>query len=146
MTMMQIQPNVTLSETTRSGLAQVLDVLLPGTDTLPSGSAVAAQGELLDRVLRADPRLEPVIRRVGDLAAGAQSCTFADIQAWAAAETEQLVFALHSAYYMSTDVRRALGYPGQQRRPIALATPEEQCSDELIAPVVDRGAVYVPTP
>jgi hypothetical protein len=143
---MELQADLNLSDAARSGLARVLDVLLPGTDTLPSGRSMAAQDELLDRVLTADPRLQPVVRRVGGLAAAAETCTLADVETWAGAETEQLVFALHAAYYLSKDVRRALGYPGQERRPITLATSEEVCSDQLIAPVIDRGPIYVPTP
>ncbi|WP_020133574.1 hypothetical protein [Streptomyces sp. 351MFTsu5.1] len=143
---MQIRRKITIADRTRGGLALIIDVLLPGTRTLPSGGAVGAHLELLDQVLEADPRLWPLVNRVGDLAAASETCTFADIELWAGEDLEQVVFALQSAYYMSRDVRSALGYPGQGRRPIALATPEEVCSDELVAPVVARGAVYVPTP
>ncbi|WPB89261.1 hypothetical protein [Streptomyces malaysiensis] len=142
----QIQRTISIDDRTRGGLATILDVLLPGSEKLPPGRVVGAHLELLDKVLEADPRLEPVVTRTGELAAGSDTCTFADIGRWAGEDLEQLVFALHSAYYMSGEVRSALGYPGQARRPIALATPEEVCSDELVAPVLARGAVYVRTP
>jgi len=135
-----------IDDRTRGGLALIIDVLLPGTRTLPSGRAVGAHLDLLDQVVEADPRRGPFVSSVGDLAAASQTCTFADIERWAGEDLERVVFALQSAYYMSPQVRSALGYPGQGRRPIALATPEEVCSDELVAPVVARGAVYVPTP
>ncbi|MFD7956099.1 hypothetical protein ACFV4X_21705 [Streptomyces ardesiacus] len=143
---MRIRKKTTIDDNTRDGLALIADVLFPGTETLPSGRAVGTHLELLDQVLEADPRLEPLLTKVGEPAAASQTCTFADVQRWAGEDIEQVVFALHSAYYMSHEVRSALGYPGQGRRPIALATPEEVCSDELVAPVLARGAVYVPTP
>lgn len=143
---MQIRRKITIDDSTRAGLASIIDVLLPGTGTLPSGRTVGAHLDLLDQVLQADPRLEPLVTRVGELAASSKTCTFADIEGWAGGDLEQVVFALHSAYYMSRDVRSALDYPGQARRPIALATPEEVCSDDMVAPVLARGAVYVPTP
>ncbi|MER8001030.1 hypothetical protein [Streptomyces sp. NPDC095613] len=146
MQIQQIQRKASIDDRARGGLASILNVLLPGTERLPSGRAVGAHLELLDTVLEADLRLEPAVARAGDLAAASETCTFADIERWVGEDLEQLVFALHSAYYMSSEVRSALGYPGQARRPIALATPEEVCSDELVAPVLARGAVYVPTP
>ncbi|MEU9456087.1 hypothetical protein [Streptomyces sp. NPDC048277] len=142
----QPQRKTLIDDRTRTGLASILDVLLPGTGKLPSGRAVGAHLELLDKVLEADPRLEASVTRVGESAAAAPTCTFADLERWAGEDLEHVVFALHSAYYMAGEVRSALGYPGQTRRPIALATPEEVCSDELVAPVLARGAVYVPTP
>ncbi|MEU0190963.1 hypothetical protein ABZ250_13990 [Streptomyces afghaniensis] len=143
---MQIHRKITIEDTIRNGLALIIDVLLPGTETLPSGRAIGAHLEPLDQVLQADPQLEPLVIRVGELAAASETCSFGDIERWAGEDLEQVVFALHSAYYMSRDVRSALEYPGQARRPIALATPEEVCSDDLVAPVLARGAVYVPTP
>jgi hypothetical protein len=47
---------------------------------------------------------------------------------------------------MSSEVRTALNYPGQMRRPIAEATADEKHTDELLAPVIERGPVYVPVP
>lgn len=135
-----------IEEHAREGLAVVLDALLPGTDVLPSGRAVGAHRGLLDRVLAADPRLVPVVTDVGGVACHHESCTLEDLSIWAGEGLERLVFALNAAYFLSIDVRAALGYPGQGRRPIGSATPEERVSDELIAPVLARGPVFVPTP
>jgi hypothetical protein len=143
---MHIRSKIAIDDGTREGLGTILDTLLPGTEKLPSGRAAQAHTDLLDKVLEADPRLESAVIKAGQLAAGMQSCALADLERWLGEDLEQVVFALHSAYYMSSEVRAALGYPGQARRPIALATPDEVCSDDLIAPVLARGAIYVPTP
>ncbi|MEU2286814.1 hypothetical protein ABZ614_33625 [Streptomyces sp. NPDC013178] len=146
MQIQQTRTKIPLDDRARGGIAAILDVVLPGTETLPSGRSVGAHLDLLDKTLDADPRLQPVVREVGELAAASDTCTFDDIRQWAGEDLERLVFALNAAYYMSSEVRSALGYPGQGRRPIALATPDEICSDDLIAPVLARGAIYVPTP
>lgn len=136
----------TLDERARSGLATVADALLPGTDKLPSGRSVGAHDMWLDRVLAADPRLVSAVTAVGTAAAGRDSCTLQDIEAWAGSDVESVVFALTSAYYIAPPVLEALGYPGQVRRPISQATADERYSEELIAPVRERGPIYVPTP
>ena len=135
-----------LDERTREGLAKVLDLLLPGGERLPSARSVDVQGALLDRVLRADPRLFDAVRSVGDAAAGSDTCTLADLESWAGNRVESVVFALTSAYYICPQVLEALRYPGQARRPVSQATPEESYSEELLAPVRGRGTIYVPTP
>ncbi|GAB7007851.1 hypothetical protein JCM18899A_53280 [Nocardioides sp. AN3] len=137
---------VQLLEGAREGIAHVADVLLPGTQNLPSGRDVGVHLEWLDRVLSADPRLFDVVVTVGLRAAVGDTCTLADVEESAGDRLEDLVFALNSAYYMSPQVHAALGYPGQRRRPISQATAEELCSEELLAPVRDRGPTYVPTP
>ena len=136
----------TLDSRARDGLAAVVDVLLPGTEVLPSGRSVGCQLGQLDKVMRVDASLLPVVRRVAERACNAESCTLDDLVAWAEGEVEQLVRALNLAYYMSREVMDALGYWGQARRPVAEATTDEQWDEELLAPVRARGAVYVPTP
>ncbi|MFF9040588.1 hypothetical protein ACF090_34570 [Streptomyces sp. NPDC014892] len=135
-----------LDEHARSGLAKVADVLLPGTGKLPSARSVGVHEVWLDRVLAADPRLIDPLKAVGAAAAAGDSCTLEEIEAWAGPDIEVVVFALTSAYYISPAVLEALGYPGQVRRPISQATPEEAYSEELLAPVRERGPIYVPTP
>jgi hypothetical protein len=143
---MQTRGKIPIEDKTREALATILDTLLPGTETLPSGRAVGAHLDLLDRVLEADPRLQAAVTKAAELAVGSQTCTIADLERWSGDHLEQVIFSLNSAYYMSSEVRAALGYPGQGRRPVALATPDEMCSDELVAPVLARGDIYVPAP
>ena len=142
----QLHRRVWIDPSERAGLARVLDVVVPGTDNLPSGRAVAAHEDLLDHVVSADNRLEAPLKQVGARAATVDSCTFDDIVDWAGEHAEEVVFALTAAYYMSGKVRELLNYPGQRRLPIAQATPDQVVSDELLAPVRARGEVFVPTP
>ncbi|MBB6627608.1 hypothetical protein H5V45_09760 [Nocardioides sp. KIGAM211] len=143
---LQIQPKIRLDERTRAGLVNILDLVLPGTAQLPSGRAVEAHREMLDLVLQADPGLEASVRSAGEQAAAVETCTLDDLETWVGDDAERVIFALHAAYYMTREPREALGYPGQGRHPIAQATPDQIASDQLVAPVVERGPVYVPTP
>lgn len=135
-----------VDDRTRGGLAAVVDMILPGTTRLPSGRSVGAHEAWLDRVLDADPGLVAAVVAVGSAAAEGESCTLADLEVRVGAHVESAVFALTSAYYIAPQVLEALGYPGQERRPISEATAEERYSDDLLAPVRERGAIYVPTP
>jgi hypothetical protein len=139
-------PALPLDPDVRRGLELIAELILPGTATLPAGVAVGAHAELLDRALTASPRLVEPVTAFGRRAAEAGAVTLADLQAWSEADCEEVVFALTASYYMAPEVLRALGYPGQMRRPIAEATPEEKQSEELLAPVIARGPAYVPTP
>lgn len=138
--------NPTLDEAVRTGLATIFDLLLPGTEKLPSGRSIGAHLEWLDRVLEADPRLVAVVIQAGEAASQSDSCSLDEVAVWVGADLDALIFTLHAAYYMAPEVRAVLGYPGQTRRPISLAKPDEVVSDELLAPVKQRGSVYVPTP
>jgi hypothetical protein len=126
------------------GVERLVDLLLPGTATLPAARDVVDYVDLLERVFRADPKLvAPVLDAARRSAEAPDELTLEVLESWGSAEAETVVHALHSAYYMSAAVMSALHYPGQRRRPISTATPEERVSEELLAPVRDRGPVYV---
>lgn len=132
-----------IDEQTREGIARLVDLLLPGTADLPTGRVVGAHLDLLDRVLAANPRLSGAIIEFGRRAMTANTAIHLDdLEKWSPERAEHVVFALNAAYFISPAVRAALGYPGQERRPINEATPDEIASDELIAPVRARGSIF----
>lgn len=132
-----------IDEQTREGIGRLVDLLLPGTADLPAGRVVGAHLDLLDRVLVANPRLGGAIVEFGRRAISMTTAIqLDDLEKWSAERAEHVVFALNAAYFISPAVRAALGYPGQERRPINEATPDEIASDELIAPVRARGAIF----
>jgi hypothetical protein len=135
-----------ISDEVRAGLAALADVVLPGTDRLPSGTVVGAHLDLLDRVLAADPKLVAPVVALGQRAADTGCPPIEALPTWAPQDCETVVFALTAAYYLSAEVKRALYYPGLGPRPIALASPDEICSEDLLGPVRDRGPVFVPAP
>ena len=54
--------------------------------------------------------------------------------------------AVAGAYFLNPDVRRLIGYPGQERRPIEAKDPPDYEQDGLLASVVERGHDLPPTP
>jgi hypothetical protein len=137
---------VQITDNVREGIARLFDVALPGTERLPSGRSVDAHMSLIDRVLDADPQLAPIVLGAAARATTSEKNTLDDLRNWAGEDIERLIFSLHAAYYMSSTVRISLGYPGQRRLPVSEATPDQIGSEALLAPVIERGSVYVPTP
>jgi hypothetical protein len=123
----------------RDALGALTDLLLPGTERLPAGRSVGAHSELLDCVLAADPGLIESVLEVGKQVSQHDSVTLDDLESWEKKSMNSAIFALTAAYYMSRQVQRALDYPGIGPHPISETTPEETFSDELLAPVRDRG-------
>jgi hypothetical protein len=50
------------------------------------------------------------------------------------------------AYFLNPEVRRLIGYPGQEARPIEPEDPPDYEQDGLLASVVERGPIFRPTP
>jgi hypothetical protein len=125
---------------TRRRLAIVADLLAPAGEGMPAASEVETAGRWLDRIIAADPSL------LGPLARLAECDDWDAIEALAASDPttfETASFGLLSAYYLHPRVRRLLGYPGQGPSPILEGEDEHYLPEELIAPVIARGPVYV---
>jgi hypothetical protein len=131
---------------TRDLFRRVADTLFPGSAKLPLASDVDTHGTLLDRAIAAHPAMgaaaESAVRELGN----EQEMTISTLKDTAADGRDDLVTILTAAYYMSRTVRTALGYPGQGRNPLALADDDELVSDDLLAPVTERGHIYVKAP
>jgi len=132
-----------LSDQCAPGLPAIRRTLLPGTALLPPGEQGGAPLGLLDRVVDADPSLAEMLERAGLRGGETTGRDLDGVLDWLGDSAERVVFALHAAYYMAPEVRAALGYPGQQRRPVAEAAPDQRVSDALLAPVLERGPIYV---
>lgn len=126
----------------RETLAGLADVIIPAADGMPSASEAGATGALLDEVLRVREDLEEPLAALSAAAAGKNPSTeVARLQAGEPELFEALTTAIAGGYFMSEDVRERLGYPGQQ----ALAL-EDDHDPALLAPVIERGTIYRPTP
>ncbi|MGV9866678.1 hypothetical protein [Rhodococcus koreensis] len=132
-----------VSATGRRGIDLLADLWFPGTERSPRMTELPDYRRLVDRALDANHEMAQALSEIAGRAADDESLT---VESWPAATVEEAFMVLLSAYYMSSDVRSALGYPGQDRRPVGTATPDQQATDELLAPVIDRGPIYVATP
>jgi hypothetical protein len=126
----------------RETLAGLADVLIPAAEGMPSASEAGATGALLDEVLRVRGDLEEPLAAL--TAAAANKDPRAEVDRLKADEPEffeALTTAIAGGYFMSDDVRERLGYPGQQALEL-----EDDHDPALLQPVIDRGAIYRPTP
>jgi hypothetical protein len=136
-----------LNEAERMKFAAVADRLLPAFGRMPAASTVDVQHSMLDLALQARPDL------ADDFARGLAACS-----AEAPSESLNTVFrqdhpafnAINllatAAYYMTDEVRRLIGYPGQESPPYDPHDTPDYLVDGSLERVVRRGALYRPTP
>jgi hypothetical protein len=132
-----------LDEQARARLAALADALVPGGLGLPSASGADVSGRWIERTLAANPDLtEAVVHALTLPGKPAQSLDQLRVQDPVAFES--FAFAVSAAYFMNPRVRRALGYPGNapRRQPAAEGEAEYYLEDDVLAPVVERGAIY----
>lgn len=137
-----------MTDTRRATFAGIADVLIPALEGMPAASDVDVHGKMLDHVLSLRPDLVENLLRGLDSAAGktpqeaANALNRSDAPALSA-----IGLAASAGYYMTPEVRQLIGYPGQQSRPDTDpdATPE-YVSNGMLQQVIDRGAIFRPTP
>jgi transglutaminase-like putative cysteine protease len=127
----------TITAPMRQRLNGLADLLIPATDGMPGAAAVDIGGPLLDRVLNVRPDLTDgllaVLRHPLDDPDGVLEALAADDRAG----LRTLRYVVAAAYYLDSDVRSKLGYPGTVASPVrALDFPEflsEGLLDHLIS-------------
>jgi len=131
----------------RATLAALADVLIPAADRMPAASEAGAAGEWLDEVLRVRGDLEAPLQGLLERARGVDPA--AEVERLEREEPEALealATAVAGAYFLNPEVRRLIGYPGQEPRPIEPEEPPDYEQDDLLASVVERGPIFRPTP
>jgi hypothetical protein len=142
--MTEPQSIASLDRTTLAGLA---DVLIPAADRMPSASEAGAAGEWLDEVLRVRGDLEAPLHSLLERARGLDPAGEVErLERDEPEAFEALATAVAGAYFLNPEVRRLMGYPGQERRPIEPEDPPDYEQDGLLASVVERGPIFRPTP
>ncbi|MDF1734682.1 MAG: hypothetical protein P1U37_05310 [Minwuia sp.] len=134
----------TLSATQRASLDAIADVLIPAALGMPCFTGAGDVAAMVDHVMALRPELteglKQALDRVGegeDAAAAAERLNQEDPGGLA---TIGLVAS--SAYYMMPEVRRIMGYRGQEQRPATAEEENDWMRDDLLQPVIDRGPIY----
>ncbi len=119
-------PAPALDADERARFEVLADEMIPGTGTHPAPSRVGATTALLDRALAARPDLVDPLRRAlaADRGLDAQEL-LAHLDEQDAAAGRALRTCVAGSYYMAPEVRRAIGYDGQEPAPVpAFGYPE----------------------
>src|SRR4051812_889057 len=137
---------MTINQEERLLLAQLADELIPAGDGMPAASKAGVAGQWLDAVLAARPDLaaplKSLLKRALDFPAAAESVNhFRSHDPEAFGVLAEITAA---AYFMNPEVQRVIGYTGQTPQPIDPRL--DYLDDELLEPVIRRGAIYRPTP
>ncbi|WP_416899151.1 MAG: hypothetical protein ACMVY4_05350 [Minwuia sp.] len=127
-----------LDDGQRAAFARIADALIPAVQGMPSFSQSDADPVHLDRVLTLRPELLAPLQAALEKAAAGMDAEALNRDHPEAIGVIGLVAS--SAYYLSPDIRRRLGYPGQIQRPAA--EEEEHDYADLLQPVIDRGRIY----
>jgi hypothetical protein len=138
----------TLDPELRKTFAGIADVLIPNAEGMPSASEMNVQGEMLDHVLglRADIR-EDFMRGLTSSAGRDPKDAANDLNKADPAALTAIGLAASAGYYMTPRVKELIGYPGQERRPDPDPDAEpEYVTNGMLQQVIDRGAIYRPTP
>lgn len=130
---------MSLSEDRRRVLAGLADALIAEGAGKPSATAAGAAGELMDRCLEAVPSLQTPLAAVLDEAAGRDPGRFARRLAEERPDDfTVLSTAVVGAYYLSPQVRKLIGYPGQEANPLSLAAAPEYLENGMLERVYER--------
>jgi hypothetical protein len=135
-----------ISAERRAQLGAIADLLIPAGSGMPSASQAGVADRFLDEVLAARPDLGPpldaALAQVDGLeAATALTALRGDAEGWAVVSA-----VVPAAYFLNPAMREALGYPGNESRPIDPDAEPDYLQDGLLESVVARGPVYRPTP
>ncbi len=126
-------------------LVLLADVLIPRWENRPSASDVDLAGRWIHEALRLRPDLRPDLSAALDAVASNPGSAQDAVRAFARREPgkfDAVGNLVGGAYLMAPQARAAIGYPGQEARPLV---EDVQDHLDLLSAVVERGPVYRPT-
>jgi hypothetical protein len=133
------------TEPERELLASLADVLIPAGMGFPAASEAGVARAGLDQAISFRPDLGPALKSILAFARGRNvQEAIAELPQSAPALWAALTEFVPGAYFLNEQVRIRLKYAGQSGRPID--PRPDYLDDNLLQAVIDRGAIYRPTP
>ncbi|HEY6762405.1 MAG TPA: hypothetical protein VI318_23090 [Baekduia sp.] len=127
----------------RDRLRAFADVLIPAAHDMPSAGEVGVADGQLDRVLAVRPDLaEPLARAVADVDPADHETSLARLRDADREAHDALLLVVAGGYYIDADVRRRIGYDGQQPVEVRPEIIPNYVEEGLIEPLLARGPVY----
>lgn len=134
----------TITDSLRSTLARVADVLIPAAEGMPAASEVNVSGAWLEHLLLVRPDLTAPLAGIlkgleeRDPEKAVRLLERDDPKAF-----DALLFVVAGAYFMADRVRATLGYPGQEALTLDVFSELSLYIEEgLLDPVLARGHIY----
>ncbi|MDG2479355.1 MAG: hypothetical protein P8Q36_00600 [Alphaproteobacteria bacterium] len=137
-----------LDDNLRSVFAGIADILIPAAEGMPAATEVGVHETLVDRILGLRPDLREAFMRGLKASEGKDPKSAAEhLNSSDAAALGAIGLVASAGYYMTPRVRELIGYTGQESRAEADpdATPE-YVANGMLQQVIDRGAMFKPTP
>jgi hypothetical protein len=129
----------------RDRLRRLADALIPAAHGMPAAGEVGVADRQLDKVLAVRPDLgEPLARAVADADPADYEASLARLRERDREAHDALLLVVVGGYYIDADVRRRLGYDGQQPVEVRPEIIPNYVEEGLIDPLLARGPVYRP--
>ena len=129
----------------RDRLRRLADALIPAAHGMPAASEVGVADRQLDKVLAVRGDLaEPLARAVADADPADYEASLARLRERDREAHDALLLVVVGGYYIDPDVRRRLGYDGQQPVEVRPEIIPNYVEEGLIEPLLARGPVYRP--
>ena len=130
-----------LSVAERKTLTDLSDALVPAEGVMPSASQASVHTVGIDRVLAVRPDLVAPLRALlAECDHDAPHMFLAALSKSRPREWMVLLTCVLGAYYMRPEVRKALGYRGQEGRLITSDDFVTWVEEGLLDPVIERGS------
>jgi hypothetical protein len=128
---------IVLTSEERARLAALAEILIPGTDARPSPRTVGVAEGLADAVLEARPDLGPALRRALQVV-DPPVVVLAHLAETDRDARDAVELTVAGGYYLSSDVRKAVGYPGQLPQPAVAHRYPEYVEEGLLDHLLGR--------
>jgi choline dehydrogenase-like flavoprotein len=125
-----------LSGVVRERMSTVADHVIPAGEGMPSASQVNIAGDLLDRVLALLPDLNELMRRLFEHEIEDPETWLAELLIADPESHRNVLLAIAAAYYLDTEVRRLIGYPGQPSTPVRANVLSDYVTEGLLEQVI----------
>jgi hypothetical protein len=140
-------PPRALTETELAALLRVADCLIPASGPNPKASDAEQYTAYLQLALaaRADV-FDAVVGGAGEFAEIPEDELWNALKKMSAEDKstfDPLSAVLAGAYFMTPQVMKLIGYPGQHRDPAPLELAADEIGSGILDPVLERGFIYV---